>query len=66
MLDSSVPGRIRLELGIAPGFADEFIVRYPAAANIDLNPDIPAQSGLVNIGMDKWPIANLPVDLSGW
>lgn len=66
VLDASVPGRVRFELGIAPGFEDGFIVRYPATASIELNLDNPAQSDLVSIGRRKWPIANLPVDLSGW
>jgi hypothetical protein len=50
----------------APGFEDELIVGFAPGANIGLNLDNPAQSGLVIIGADKWPIANLPVDLSGW
>jgi hypothetical protein len=66
VVDYSVPGRVRLEFGVAPGFEDELIVGFAPGADIDLNMDNPAQSGLVIIGADKWPIANLPVDLSGW
>ena len=66
VVDFSVPGRVRFELGVAPGFADELIMGFAPGADIDLILDDPAQSGLVKIGVDKWPIANLPVDLSGW
>ena len=66
IVDYSVPGRVRFELGVAPGFEDELIVGFAPGADIGLNLDNPAQSGLVIIGADKWPIANLPVDLSGW
>jgi hypothetical protein len=66
VVDYSVPGRVRFELGVAPGFKDELIVGFAPGADIDLNLDNPAQLGLVFIGADKWPIANLPLDLSGW
>ena len=66
VVDYSVPGRVRFELGVAPGFEDELIIGFAPGADIDLNLDNPAKSGLVMVGAEKWPIANLPVDLSGW
>ncbi len=66
VVDISVPGRIGFELGLAAGFSDELIVTYPAAATISLNLENAAHLSLLRIGADKWPVANLPLDLSGW
>jgi hypothetical protein len=66
VIDVSVPGRIGFELGLAAGFSDELIITYPAAATVSVNLQNVAQASLLRVGADKWPVTNLPLDLSGW
>lgn len=66
VIDFSVPGRIGFELGLAAGFFDELILTYPAEATISVNLQDAAQQNLLRVGADQWPVANQPLDLSGW
>lgn len=66
LVDTSTPGRVGFALGVAAGFSDEIVIQYPPEADISLDLSDPAQTELVYIGAQKWPIANLPVELGGW
>ena len=66
VLDTSNPTQIRFDLRVWAGGVDaiEFVV--PREATVDFNLDDLNQAGVVFIGESQWPVANLPLDLSGW
>jgi len=66
VLDISNSNNIGFNLTVDVGDVDEIVFEYPPTASVSLGLENSAQTGLVLIGKEKWPIANLPVDLSGW
>jgi hypothetical protein len=45
---------------------NEIIFRFPEQASINLVLDNPADTVLLSIGNQRWPVNNNPVDISGW
>ena len=66
VLDASDPTRIRFNLKTWSGGMHELLLEFPAGASWSLALDDPELVAFVRVGDQKWPIARLPLDLSGW
>ena len=67
IIDISDPRNIRFNLFMSSGGKDGFTFAFPEGANIQLNITEPTNANhLVLIGKKRWPVLNLPVDISGW
>jgi hypothetical protein len=68
IIDTSEPSRINFALSVSSGGQDGIDFSFPVGASLSLNLENPMQetTDLVQIGSEKWSIARLPLDLSGW
>ena len=66
VLDTSNPSQIVFDFSSAANEVDEFTFSFPEQASINLVLDNPADTVLLSIGNQRWPVNNNPVDISGW
>ena len=68
-LDFTDPTRIVFDMYMVKTHEDGFEFVVPAGANVQLNLEpkgIDDPVGAIRIGNQRWPIEQLPVDISGW
>lgn len=66
VLSSPQPSVIDFDLALGSGEVDEFEFAFPIGATISVTLDDPGQAGDFFVGQSKWPIAQMPLDLTGW
>lgn len=68
IINASDPFQIDFDLGVSSGGQDGIDFSFPVGASLslNLNHSIEKATELVQIGSEKWPIASLPIELSGW
>jgi hypothetical protein len=67
-LGTSDPQVIVFDINMGRHWYDGIDFDFPPEATITLDLQNPSQGGddLILIGKDRWPISNLPLDISGW
>jgi hypothetical protein len=69
VLDTSDPLRVAFDLRMVSPWDDGFDLQVPAGAHVELNVQSVSTGNAVQamrIGAERWPVQQLPVDLSGW
>jgi len=66
VIDISVLSQIVFDFSSAANVIGEIIFRFPEEASLSLVLDNPADTVLLSIGSQPWPVNNNPVDISGW
>jgi hypothetical protein len=65
-VDISDLSQIVFNLSTAAGETDEMIFRFPPEASLSFVPDNTADTALLAIGVQRWPVKSSPLDLEGW
>ena len=67
VLDASEPVQVNFDLHVWPGWYDGFDFQFPEEATLYIDFAIPeGAEGLVHVGKARWPVNQLPLELSGW
>ena len=68
IINTNDPFRIDFDLGVSSDRQDGIDFSFPVGASLSLNLNHPIEKAteLVQIGSEKWSVASLPIELSGW
>ena len=67
VLDTSDPTHITFDLRMWQGFQDGFDFEFPPKAKVYLDLETPeGAADLIHVGKTRWPVSQLPLELSGW
>ena len=69
VLDTTDPLRIAFDMRMWSPWEDGFDFRVPAGAQVSLNLQSAAGANpveVIRVGAERWPVQQLPVDISGW